>query len=168
MPRISLPGTLPSPSPVRRRSLLARYASSTTSVEDQFNKKLSARVSQPSNLVLLKQSPRVPTELLDYIITLFIVSFCLPVPIRNTTFALIKPLTLVSKAFRHLALRHYFAILVLENKSSIGLFRFLKSEDAKHRQGGWRTGGFVWIRSVRNWLSIVTIQCLHDPKWRIY
>jgi hypothetical protein len=158
MPRASLPGTLPSPSPVRRRSLLARYisAGSTTSIEDEkFNKKLSAQATQHSNLVLLKRSPRVPTELLDHIILLFTVS-CLPVPTRKAAFTLIKPLTLVSKSFRHLVLRRYFAILVLENKSSVGLFRFLENEDATHRRRGW-TGGFVWVRSVQAWLPIALI-----------
>jgi hypothetical protein len=158
MPRASLPGTLPSPGPIRRRSLLARYVSTgsttTRSIEDEFNKKLNAQATQHSNLVLLKASPRVPTELLDHIITLFTVFFCLPVPTRNTAFALIKPLTLVSKSFRHLVLRHYFAILVLSNKSSIGLFRFLENEDEAHRRHGW-TGGFVWVRSVSQaWLPI--------------
>ena len=153
MPRASLPGT-----PVRRRGLLVRYVSTgscrtVTSIEDRFNKKFSAQATQHSNLVLLKESPRVPTELLDHIITLFTVSFCLPVPTRKTAFALIKPLTLVSKSFRHLVLRHYFAILVLESKSSIGLFRFLENEDATNRQRGW-TGGFVWVRSVQVWLPI--------------
>ena len=169
MPRASLPGTLPSPSPVRRRSLLARYDStgSTTSIEDKFNKKLSAQATQHSDLVFLKASPRVPMELLDHIITLFTVFFCLPVPTRKSAFALIKPLTLVSKSFRHLVLRHYFAILVLARKSSIGLFRFLENEDATHRQRGW-TGGFVWVRSVQAWLSIASIQGLHNKKWRIY
>jgi len=143
MPRTSLPGMLPSPGPVRRRSLLARYVSTgrTTGTE------ASAPVTQPSGLVLLKSSPRVPMELLDNIITLFTVSFCLPVPTRKTAFVLIKPLTLVSKSFRHLVLRNYFSTLVLENKSSIGLFRFLQNEDAANRQRGW-TGGFVWVRSV--------------------
>ena len=150
MPRATLPGTLPSPGPVRRRSLLARYVSTgnTTSIEDIFNKKSSAQATQHSNLVLLRASPRVPTELLDHIITLFTVSFCLPVPARKTAFALIKPLTLVSKSFRHLVLRRYFAILVLTNKSNIGLFRFLANEDATRRRRGW-TGGFVWVRSVQ-------------------
>ena len=156
MPRASLPGTLPSPSPVLRRGLLARYVSigstTTRSIEDRLNKKLSAQTTQHSNLVSLKASPRVPTELLDRIITLFTVSFCLPVPSRNTAFALIKPLTLVSKSFRHLVLRHYFAILVLENKSSVWLFRFLENEDAAHRRRGW-IGGFVWVRSVQIWAS---------------
>lgn len=142
MPRASLPGT---PSPVLRRSFLARYVS-TGSIEDNFNKKLSAQATQNSNLVLLKTTPRVPMELLDHIILLFAVS-CLPVPTRKTAFTLIKPLTLVSKSFRHLVLRHYFAILVLEKKSSIKLFRFLENEDATYRQRGW-TGGFVWVRSV--------------------
>ena len=165
MPRASLPGTLPSPSPVLRRGLLVRYVStgSTTSNEDKFNKKLSAQATQHSNLVLLKPSSRVPTELLDHIITLFIVSFCLPVPTRKTAFALIKPLTLVSKSFRQLVLRHYFAILVLESKSSIGLFRFLENEDATQRRCGW-TGGFVWVRSVQTWLPITLIQSLHNKK----
>lgn len=163
MPRASLPGT-----PVLRRGLLARYVSTgTTSIEDKFNKKLSAQATQHSNFVLLKASPRVPTELLDHIITLFTVTFCLPVPTRNTAFALIEPLTLVSKSFRHLVLRHYFAILVLEKKSSIGLFRFLENEDAAYRRRGW-TGGFVWVRSVQSWLPFASIQCLHNEKWRIY
>ena len=142
-----------------------RYVStgSTTSNEDKFNKKLSAQATQHSNLVLLKPSSRVPTELLDHIITLFIVSFCLPVPTRKTAFALIKPLTLVSKSFRQLVLRHYFAILVLESKSSIGLFRFLENEDATQRRCGW-TGGFVWVRSVQTWLPITLIQSLHNKK----
>lgn len=168
MPRASLPGTLPSPGPVRRRSLLARYVStgSTTSIEDRFSKKLSAQATQQSNLVFLKTSPRVPTEVLDHIITLFIVFFCLPVPTRKTAFELIKPLTLVSKSFRHLVLRHYFSILVLADKSSVGLFRFLENEDAMHRRRGW-TGGFVWVRSVIAWLSIASIQYLHNKKWRI-
>jgi hypothetical protein len=164
MPRASVPGTLPSPSPVLRRGLLARYVSigstTRTSIEDKLeltsNKKLlSAQATQHSNLVLLKASPRVSTELLDHIITLFTVSFCLPVPIRKTAFALVKPLILVSKIFRHLVLRHYFAILVLENKSSIGLLRFLENEDATLSQRGW-TGGFVWVRSVQSWLPITS------------
>jgi hypothetical protein len=133
MPRASIPGTLPLPSPVLRRGLLERYVSigSTTrmSIENKLeltsNKKLSAQATQHSNLVLLKASPRVSTELLDYIITLFTVSFCLPIPTRKTAFTLIKPLIQVSKCFCHLVLHHYFAILVLENKSNIGLFRFL-------------------------------------------
>ena len=155
MPRASLPGTLPSPSPVLRRGLLVRYVStgSTASIDDKFNKKLSAQATQHSNLVLLKASPRVPMELIDHIITLFTVSFCLPVPTRKTAFALIKPLILVSKSFRLLVLRHYFAILVLENKSSIGLFRFLENEDATQRRRGC-TGGFVWVRSVQIWLPL--------------
>lgn len=142
MPRSSLPGTLPSPGPVRRRSLLTRHVStgSTTSIED---KKISPQVALPSNSAMFETSPRVPTELLDHTIALFIASFCLPVSIRNTAFVLIKPLTLVSKDFRHLVLRHYFAILVLQNKSSIGLFRFLRDEDAVNRQRG-----FTWVRSV--------------------
>ncbi|KAF8813015.1 hypothetical protein BYT27DRAFT_7231085 [Phlegmacium glaucopus] len=130
MPRTSLPGTLPSPGPVRHRSLLARYGSATSRTSTEDN-----------------SSPRVPTEILDHIIALFTVSFCLPVPTRRSSFALIKPLTLVSKTFRHLVLRHYFAILVLENKTSIGLFRFLKNEDEANCQLGW-TGGFVWVRSL--------------------
>ena len=163
MPRASLPGTLPSPSPVLRRGLLVRYVStgSTTSIEDKFNKKLSAQATQHSNLVLLKASSRVPTELLDHIITLFTLSFCFPVPTRRAAFAFIKPLTLVSKSFRHLVLRRYFAILVLENKSSIGLFRFLENEDATLRRRGW-TGGFVWVRSVQPWLLITSIQSLRN------
>ena len=159
MPRTSLPGTLPSPGPVRRRSLLAGYVSSTRqsrlstaagstiSIEDKIDKKFSTQATQHSNLFSLKPSPRLPTELLDHIILLFTVSFCLPVPTRQTSFALIKPLTLVSKSFRHLVLRRYFEILALENKSSIGLFRFLDNVDATHRLRGW-TGGFVWVRSV--------------------
>ena len=145
MPRTSLPGTLPSPGPVRRRSLLARYGStgSTTSTQDKLNKKFS----HGAQVAWLETSPRVPTELLDHIIKLFIDSFCLPVPTRNSAFALIKPLTLVSKVFHHLVLRHYFAILVLKNKSSIELYRLLEHEDATNRQRGW-TGGFVWVRSV--------------------
>ena len=108
-------------------------------------------------------------ELLDHIITLFTVSFCLPVPTRKIAFVLIKPLTLVSKSFRHLVLRHYFEILVLENKSqaSIGLFRFLENEDATHRRCGW-TGGFVWVRSVQAWLPIASIHAYITIKWRIY
>ena len=119
MPRTNLPGTLPSPGPVRRTSLLARYVSTgSTTIEDKFNKKLSAQITLRSsaNLVLLKGSPRVPMELLDHIILLFIVCFCFPVPNRTTAFALIKPLTLASKDFRHLVLRHYFATLVLADK----------------------------------------------------
>lgn len=158
MPRTTLPGTLPSPGPVRRRSSLAHYVSSgsTTSIEDKFDKKLSAHIAQPSNFAIPKPSPRVPTELLDLIIALFTLSFCLPVPTRTTAFAHIKALTLVSKAFRHLILRHYFGILVLTNKSNIGLFRFLEIEDAIHRRCGL-TGGFVWVRSVQTWLPIVSI-----------
>ena len=148
MPRTSLPGT--SPGPVRRRSLLTHYVSvgSTRSTEDHSTlKEISAQVTP--NLVLLEPSPRVPAELLDHIIALFTITFCLPVPTRKTAFTLIKPLILVSKAFRHLVLRHYFSILVLENKSSIGLFHFLESEDAVNRQHGC-TGGFMWVRSVSN------------------
>lgn len=167
MPRTGSAGTFPSPGPARRRSLLARYAS-TGSTEDNFNKKISAQVTvQPSSARAL-----LPTELLDHIITLFTISFCLPVPTRNTTFALIKPLTLVSKAFRLLVLRRYFAIFVLEKKPSIGLFHFLKNEDAANRQRG-RTGGFDWVRSVlRVYFCVKTIQCRYDTykkkKWRIY
>ena len=168
MPRASLSGTLPSPSPILRRGLLVRYVStgSTTSIEHsdtKFNKKLSAQATHHLDFILLKASPRVPTELLDHIISLFTVSFCLPVPTRRTAFALIKPLILVSKSFRLLVLRHYFAILVLENKSSIGLFRFLENEDATQRWHGW-TGGFVWVRSVQVWLPVSSIQCLHNKK----
>ena len=147
MPRTSLPGT--SPGPDRRRSLLTHYVSvgSTTSTEDHSTLKKIISAQATPNLVLLKPSPRVPMELLDHIIALFTITFCLPVPTRKTAFTLIKPLTLVSKAFRHLVLRHYFSILVLENKSSLGLFHFLENEDAVNRQRGC-TGGFMWVRSV--------------------
>ncbi|KAF8159863.1 hypothetical protein B0H34DRAFT_421007 [Crassisporium funariophilum] len=130
MPRTSFSQNNPPPGPIRRKSLLTRHISNRSSDES----------------LVYKLEPKVPIELLDRIIELFVALFC-QIPARHTTFVDVQPLTLVSKIFRQLALGHYFRTLVLEKKARLGLFTILTQEDVFNKRRGWN-GGFTWVRSL--------------------
>lgn len=135
--------------------LSRRNSSSTTSLlrkRSSFLLKLTGDKSldRPS----LFPSPRVPIELLDVIIDLFIQSTASsPASKFCVSYAYIAALTLVSTDFRQLALRYYFRnLMLLSRRHWAGLFNLLTSEHERNQLRRW-SGDFTWVRCVYASLS---------------
>ncbi|KAF9485527.1 hypothetical protein BDN70DRAFT_847856 [Pholiota conissans] len=115
---------------------------------------------------------RVPMEMLEEIIEQYATVILAPAIGENaypgsqkTAYKMLfAPLTLVSKDFRHLALREFFRILVFSTtEDSTGLLKFLDLLEAQYATKG-RFGGYRWVRflSAPSFLIPPNIRCLQN------
>ena len=90
-------------------------------------------------------SPRVPPEIVDYIVEL---ALARSTDCNITDFNAIAPLTLASVDFRHIALRRFFReVIPLSKPHWTKLFQFLALQNVD--QGGTTTkGGYDWVKWV--------------------
>lgn len=131
--------------------LLQRRSSSTASTT-VLVRTLSKPVSLKSLLCCAPaepahpiSSPRIPPELVDYIVELALSPY---IEARVSDLSAIAPLTLASFDFRQISLRRFYRELFpLTNPHWSALFQLLLAQDGTARPGQYaRRGAFSWVK----------------------